>query len=141
MKWAPKNLFNKFLKYFPMVIVEVVVKGPKGILLTKRLIEPYKGYWHLPGGFIRYKENPEKAVLRVVKNETGLKVKINKFLGVFEYTNMPKRGHVIALYYLAKPISGKIRGSKQGEEISYFKKLPKKLVREHKTNLRKLKLK
>lgn len=140
MRFAPKNLFDKFFKYFPMVVVEVVIKNPKGILLTKRDIEPYKGYWHLPGGFVRYREAPEKAVLRVAKKETGLRVKINKFLGVSNYKNMPKREHLIALYYLAKPTGGKIKGSKEGEEICYFKKLPNKMISHHKRSLKGLKL-
>lgn len=91
-----KNLKTKNLKdplaYFrPSVATDGVVFKIKNnelyILLVKRGISetgkakelrPYKDYWALPGGFIRGKESAEEAVIREMKEETNLNLKINK---------------------------------------------------------------
>jgi len=91
-----KNLKTKNLKdplaYFrPSVATDGVVFKVQNnelyILLVKRGISetgitkelrPYKDYWALPGGFIRGKESAEEAVIRELKEETNLNLKINK---------------------------------------------------------------
>ena len=42
--------------------------------------EKERTYWTLPGGAVEADETPEEAVIREVKEETGLKTKISKFL-------------------------------------------------------------
>ncbi len=42
------------------------------ILLTKRNIEPFKGYWCLPGGHVDKYEKVEEAIIREVKEETNM---------------------------------------------------------------------
>jgi 8-oxo-dGTP diphosphatase len=42
------------------------------ILLTKRNVEPFKGYWCIPGGHIEQNEDAVTAVIREVKEETNL---------------------------------------------------------------------
>ena len=53
----------------------------KGIVLIERRYEPL-GY-ALPGGFVEVGETVEEAVLREVKEETGLDAQIVKLLGVY----------------------------------------------------------
>ena len=42
------------------------------ILLTQRAIDPFKGFWCLPGGHIDPRESAEQAIAREIKEETGL---------------------------------------------------------------------
>ncbi|MDH5533185.1 MAG: NUDIX domain-containing protein [Candidatus Pacebacteria bacterium] len=53
------------------------------VLLAKRAIEPMKGYWDVPGGFIDIGETAEKSALREAKEETNLDAKIIKYLGSY----------------------------------------------------------
>jgi 8-oxo-dGTP diphosphatase len=42
------------------------------LLLTKRNVEPFKGYWCIPGGHIEQNEDAVAAAVREVKEETNL---------------------------------------------------------------------
>jgi ADP-ribose pyrophosphatase YjhB (NUDIX family) len=57
-------------------------------LLLKRNMEPKRGEWDLPGGFVEMGESPIEATLREVHEETGLDVEITGMIGAFssEYT-------------------------------------------------------
>ena len=65
-----KTIYSKV----PRLTVEVIVKTDKGILFTKRLIPPYVGSWHFPGGTVYYKETITDAIERVAQDELGVKV-------------------------------------------------------------------
>ena len=111
--------FLHVLKIVPTVVVEVIVKGEDGILLGKRNTEPFKGMWHLTGGFIYYNERVADAVKRVAKRETGADVEIVKFLGVYEYINDDPRGHIIGLAHIVKMVGGKIAQNPDNTELKW----------------------
>jgi 8-oxo-dGTP diphosphatase len=70
----------------------------KGIVLIERRYEPL-GY-ALPGGFVEVGETVEKAVLREVKEETGLDAQIVKLLGVYSEPNRDPRFHVVSVVFV-----------------------------------------
>lgn len=45
----PKDELSRIMKQVPIMGVEVIIKGERGILLGKRNTEPFRGLWHLPG--------------------------------------------------------------------------------------------
>ena len=55
----------------------VLVRDGK-VLLARRGIEPRRGHWDLPGGFVEEMETPEAAVRRELSEETGLEVESTK---------------------------------------------------------------
>ena len=57
------------------------------ILLVKRVFEPAKGEWSLPGGFIELGETPEDAAKRELKEETNLDGKAIKLIGSCSHFN------------------------------------------------------
>jgi len=42
------------------------------VLFSKRAIEPFKGKYDLPGGFLTYNENAYEACVREIHEETGV---------------------------------------------------------------------
>ncbi|WP_448583385.1 NUDIX domain-containing protein [Thermocrinis sp.] len=70
----------------------------KGIVLIERHYEPYG--FALPGGFVEVGEKVEEAVLREVKEETGLDAKIVKLLGVYSEPNRDPRFHVVSVVFV-----------------------------------------
>jgi len=71
------------------------------ILLIRRALEPFKGDWALPGGFIRMDENLEAAVQRELEEETGAKGFYFEQLETFGQVDRDPRERVISVAYFA----------------------------------------
>ena len=52
------------------VVILTIHQNKLKVLLVKRVNEPFKGKWSIPGGFIRLSENIDDAALRVLKEKT-----------------------------------------------------------------------
>ncbi len=62
-----------------------VIADPAGrLLLIRRRNEPGAGRWSLPGGRIEPGETDEQAVVREVREETGLSVRAGRLLGTVQ---------------------------------------------------------
>jgi 8-oxo-dGTP diphosphatase len=114
-----------------------VVEFPdKRILLIKRHTVPFKGYWALPGGRVEAAETIEQAVVREVKEETGLTTAIIRKIG--EYREKGFKDEIEYDYspacFLVRPISGEIkRQESEIEEIRLVNltEIPTELAFEH----------
>jgi ADP-ribose pyrophosphatase YjhB (NUDIX family) len=51
------------------------------LLLGRRAIEPFRGFWDTPGGFLQEDEHPLAALVREVREETGLDVAPGAYAG------------------------------------------------------------
>lgn len=104
----------------PAVTVDGIILFDDKIVLIKRRKEPFRGFWALPGGFIEYGEKAEEAVIREVKEETGLDVKIEKLVGVYSDPRRDPRGHTVSICYLCKVVGGELRASSDAAEVRIF---------------------
>ena len=128
-KLLPLKLYKRIYRQVPRLCIELIIKGPKGMVLIKRGQHeegPDKGSWHLPGKTLLFGETIPGALTRVAKNETGLRVKVTKFLGYHDYRPGTGYGHTVSLFFLATPVSGKLKDA-EGRELHYFKTLPKNI--------------
>ena len=84
----------------PAVTTDCVIFGFDGtklrVLLIERGIDPFKGMWALPGGFLRMDEDAEKGALRELKEETGATAKNYFPLG----TLYPSPGYTNEIIYM-----------------------------------------
>jgi 8-oxo-dGTP diphosphatase len=89
----------------PSVTTDCVIFGFDGIeinvLLIERGIEPYKGKWAFPGGFVQMNESTEEGAVRELFEETGLKDVFIEQLYTFSDVNRDPRGRVISVSYFA----------------------------------------
>lgn len=102
----------------PAAVDAVIIKN-KLIFLMKRKTNPYRGYWVLPGGHIEKNETAEKAVVREVNEETGLKIRSPILFGVYSSPKRDPRGNV-SIVYISSSFSGKSRVSKEASELGWF---------------------
>lgn len=54
------------------VVILTIKNNSLKVLLVKRINEPFKGRWAIPGGFIRLSENLDEAALRILKEKTNV---------------------------------------------------------------------
>lgn len=66
-------------KEFVVCVDGVYVKNGK-LLLLKRNVEPFKGYWHVVGGHVEENESLRDAIKREFKEETGLEVTVGSIV-------------------------------------------------------------
>jgi ADP-ribose pyrophosphatase YjhB (NUDIX family) len=126
----PYEEFKRIYNKVPRLCVDLIIKSNEGILLTKREISPFKGYWHIPGGTVLLGKKIYQTINRVAGEETGLKVKVKKLLGVMEFPITKANRHTISLCFLLGIVGGKIHGSYQAKEVRFFKTMPDKIIKE-----------
>ena len=124
----------------PTVTASIVKNGK--VLLAKRSIDPYRGYWDLPGGFLNDGESPEVGLKREMKEELGVEIKIKKFIGVFidKFKDQGDWYSALCLHYLCEIIKGEPLPLEEASELKWFKikDLPKNIS--YKSNRKVLKL-
>jgi 8-oxo-dGTP diphosphatase len=89
----------------PALTVDAVVFGLDDedlkVLLVRRDIEPFKGKWALPGGFVRVGETLEDAVRRELREETGVAEVFLEQLYTFGAIDRDPRERVVTVAYYA----------------------------------------
>jgi ADP-ribose pyrophosphatase YjhB (NUDIX family) len=97
----------------------VLIIDKDKVLLSKRKFEPFKGKYDIIGGFLKNGEDPITGVLRETEEETGLKIKIIKLLGVYMDTYGPGGMHTLNFNYVGKIISGKMKAADDVAELEW----------------------
>lgn len=89
----------------PMVTIDVVLftvaDNELKVLLVRRGIEPFKGVWALPGGFVRMDESLDVAARRELFEETNVSDVYLEQLFTFGDPGRDPRGRVISVSYFA----------------------------------------
>lgn len=91
------------------------------LLFTQRAVEPFRGGWTLPGGFIELGETPEEAALRELHEETNLRAQRATLLGVS--TRQSKvSGAIMVLGYIVEEWEGEeeMRPDTDAQSVAFF---------------------
>ena len=102
----------------PKVGVGVMVVEDGRILLVRRAMEPEKGRWSLPAGYLDHGESPIETAVREAREETGLKVRITGLVDVFH--NPPGAGASVFLLYSAERESGEPAPGDDADAAAFF---------------------
>lgn len=91
------------------------------VLLVRRGVEPFKGWWDIPGGFLEAGEHPEDGTRREVLEETGLHIRLAGLLGIFmDVYGDEGSEHTLNIFYLAEPDGGTLRAASDAVELGWF---------------------
>jgi 8-oxo-dGTP diphosphatase len=110
----------------PAVTVDCVVfgfdEGDLKVLLIKRDLEPYRGKWALPGGFMLEDESLDDAARRELREETGLEKLYLEQLYTFGDVGRDPRGRVVtvAYYALVKLTDHRVRAATDASSAAWF---------------------
>ena len=96
------------------------------ILLVERGKQPLKGYWSLPGGVLELGEQLGAAIVREVKEETGLEVQPVNVVEIFERILRDKAGkaeyHYVLVDYFCKVTGGELMAGDDSSKAEWVKR-------------------
>ncbi|HKJ40652.1 MAG TPA: NUDIX hydrolase [Sunxiuqinia sp.] len=105
----------------------ILKKGTAEILLIQRGIDPFKGQWALPGGFVEMDEELAVACKRELQEETGLDIPTVEQFRVYDKVDRDPRGRTISVvFYGFVEKDAEVKGGDDAAEAAWFKldKLP-----------------
>jgi len=107
----------------PVTGVGAIIICDGKILLEKRKSEPGRGKWSIPGGLVELGESVECAVVREVREETGLEVENPELIDVVDNIIADDNGeikyHFIILDYFVKLKGGELNAADDAEELRW----------------------
>ena len=103
----------------PKVGAGALVEREGKVILVKRGVNPGKGLWCFPSGFMEFDEKPQEAAVREFKEETGLDIAITELMDVFYY-NTDFRGPGIMVLYRGELVGGEPSPMDDAVELGFF---------------------
>jgi len=109
----------RFVFYLaPKVVAGTLPIRDGRVLLTRRAIEPSRGLWTFPGGYVDWGEDVREGARRETLEEVGLTVRLDGLLGLYSYAGSP----VVVLVFLAAVPDGAepVLCTNEVLEVAYF---------------------
>ena len=100
----------------PKVVAGTIPEQDGRVLLTRRSINPGRGLWTFPGGFVDFGESVEDAAVRETFEETGLKVDLTGLHNVYSYPGAP-----VIIVYRATVVGGTLTTCDENDELRWVK--------------------
>jgi 8-oxo-dGTP diphosphatase len=94
----------------------VLVDGK--LVAVLRANPPFQGMPALPGGFLELGETAEQAVVREVREETGLETRVAHLAGVYSDPSRDPRGHTVTLAYALERTGGALAAGSDAKSIA-----------------------
>lgn len=109
----------------PSVTTDCVIFGYDGhdlkILLVERGIEPFKGMWAFPGGYLQMDETALECAKRELKEETGLDQAYMEEFKTFSEVDRDPRGRVITIAHIALVRITQVQGGDDAAKARWFR--------------------
>jgi len=94
--------------------------GEGRVLLSRRGIEPFKGKWDVPGGFIKPGEDGEDALRRELEEELGVEALVGAAAEIIADTYGPDGVPTLNIFYRARIVGGTPTPASDVAEIAWF---------------------
>ena len=106
-----------FINYInPKIVVGSVCTWEDKFLLCKRSIDPRKGYWTIPAGYMEERETAMEGAMREAMEEACAEVEIDLLLGVYSIPRISQ----VQLIYRARLVNPNISAGPESEEVGLF---------------------
>jgi len=107
----------------PIVGVGAVVIDAGRVLLVRRGNEPLKGEWSLPGGAVELGETLEGALVREIREETGLEIDVGPVVEVLDRVRRDADGrieyHYVIVDYACRVRGGALAAGTDAEDVRW----------------------
>lgn len=106
-----------FVQYVnPKIVVGSVVLWGDRFLMCKRAIEPRKGYWTLPAGFMEEKETIRAAACREAMEEACAEIEIRHLLAIYDIPHISQ----VQVMFVAHLVHDDIKPGPESAEVGLF---------------------
>lgn len=102
----------------PKVAVGVAVFRDDKILLVRRSMEPGRGLWSVPGGYVDIGQDPRAEAAREVMEEAHVDVEVGAVIDVFH--NPSDESHTIFVLYAGRWVSGDPVAGDDADDAQFF---------------------
>lgn len=109
----------------PLVGVGGIVVHDSKVLLVQRGTEPLKGQWSIPGGLIDVGETLREAVIREVREETGMviePIELVELLDRIHREDNRVRYHYVIADYLCRVNGGTLRAASDADAVRWVER-------------------
>ena len=100
----------------PKIVVGSVVRHAGKILLCRRAIEPRKGYWTIPAGYMELLETPEDGARREAHEEANADLALSELLAVYTVARLSQ----VQLIYRATLKTPHFSAGEESLEVGLF---------------------
>jgi len=107
----------RFVFYLnPKVVGATLPEQDGAVLLTRRSIDPGRGLWTFPGGFVDFGESVTDAAVRETFEETGLTVGLTGLHNVYTYPGAP-----VIVVYRARVLGGTLTTCDENDALEWVR--------------------
>lgn len=100
----------------PKVVAGTVFAVENRVVLLRRGVEPARGSWVFPSGYVDRGETVQEAAIRETKEESNLHVKLCSLLDIYSYPRSP----TIIVVYTAEVVGGELKAGDESVEAQAF---------------------
>ncbi len=100
----------------PKIVTGSVAVWEEKILLCKRAIEPRKGYWTLPAGYMELGETAEESAMREAWEEARARLDLDRLLAVYSVPRISQ----VQLMFRARLVSPQIAAGPESEAVALY---------------------
>lgn len=86
------------------------------VVLVRRAIDPGRGLWVFPGGYMDRGETVEEAAIRETREEVNLQVRLRDLVGVYSYPTSV----VVIIVFACEVVGGELRIDRESQEVRTF---------------------
>jgi ADP-ribose pyrophosphatase len=115
---CPKCGFVHFRN--PVVAVVVLVIRDGRALMVRRSVEPEKGRWAFPAGYVDDGEDPREAAIREVREETGLAIRITRLIDVLGPDQAAKAKASVVILFEGEAPDGEPEGHDDVDQAAFM---------------------
>lgn len=101
----------------PKIVVGAVCRHDDRLLLCRRAIEPRRGYWTIPAGYLEQHETPEAGAAREAMEEATASIAIDALLSVYSVARISQ----VQLIYRARLTSPGLAAGVESQEVGLYR--------------------
>ncbi len=105
--------------YDPKVAAITLIEQNGQVLLARRAMNPARGRWTLPGGFVECEEDPRETAIRECREELGLEVEITRLIDLY-YGKAHESGASIVIVYAGRLAGGTPAPGDDVDAVAFF---------------------